>query len=377
MTLSLTIVTSIPSPHQIPLAKALNARLPGKFKMVCTQPIASHRLGMGWEDSCPDAEWMLRIWQSETARQAMSRAISESDAVIYGAIPANLIRERILTGKLTFRYSERLFKHGAILGFPWWFRRLWRDFWPLDLPNHHLLCSGAYCAPDHQKMHVFKARMWKWGYFTEVPGSPPPGKRQTGKMRLLWAGRMVGWKSVDLILKATQRIRHSAAPFSVDLIGDGPERKRLTALCEKLKIQEVVRFLPSMPIAQVQSAMKDADIYVMPSNYGEGWGAVINEAMASGCCVVSSNGPGAAPWLIDHGQNGYVFPSGNLNALCDILTSLINNPMQPHSIGQAAWQKIHAVWSPEAAADRFIHLAENLLGHVASSEFIEGPCSKA
>jgi glycosyltransferase involved in cell wall biosynthesis len=188
---------------------------------------------------------------------------------------------------------------------------------------------------------------------------------------------MLGWKRVDLILRAAERLRASSPPFTVDLIGDGPERNRLAALREKLGLQDVVRFLPFMPTEQVKDAMRQADIYVMPSNYLEGWGAVIGEAMAAGCCVVSSAGPGGAPWLIEHGRTGYLFSIGNLDALCAVLSPLIANPGQCRIIGQAAWEKMHSGWSPEVAAERFIHLATGLLGRGVPPDYQDGPYSRA
>jgi glycosyltransferase involved in cell wall biosynthesis len=121
--------------------------------------------------------------------------------------------------------------------------------------------------------------------------------------------------------------------------------------------------------------MRQADIYVMPSNYLEGWGTVIGEAMAVGCCVVSSTGPGGAPWLIDHGRTGYLFPSGNLDALCAVLSPLIGNAGLRRAIGQAASEKMRTEWSPEVAAERLIALCGALLAGRKVPAFRSGPCS--
>jgi glycosyltransferase involved in cell wall biosynthesis len=376
MPISLAFIT-LPSIHQYPFGGSLRDILGDDFSMIVTRLPSEERAKMGWGDSFWREPWILKTWESEQAQSKMRECLNACDVVIYGGVSADLVRDRIKSGKLTFRHSERLFKRGFLLGFPWWLRRLARDFWPLDLPSHHLLCAGDYCALDHRRVRLFKGRMWKWGYFIEVPGTAPPLARLAGAVRLLWAGRMVDLKRVDLILKAAGRLRASSPRFTVDLIGDGAERNRLTVLREKLGLQEVVRLLPFMPVEQVRDAMRQADIYVMPSNYLEGWGTVIGEAMAAGCCVVSSTAPGAAPWLIEHGRTGYLFPSGDLDALCAILSMLIDNPGQCRAIGLAAWQKMHTKWSPEVAAERFVHLAAGLLGRGVPPDYQDGPCSRA
>ena len=103
----------------------------------------------------------------------------------------------------------------------------------------------------------------------------------------------------------------------------------------------------------------------------------LGEAMAAGSCVVSSTGPGGAPWLIEHGRTGYLFPSGDLNALCGALSPLVADLGQCSAIGQAAWEKMHTAWSPEVGAERFVHLATGLLERGVRPDYTDGPCSGA
>lgn len=331
MKISITVLIGIPSPHQIPLGRALYSRLGGDFRMIFTQPMDKERSKMGWKDARPHGDWIIKAWESDAAHQLMKKLVRDSDVVIYGLVPIDLVRDRILARKLTLRLSERLFKRGVLLGFPWWFKRLCCDFWPLNKHNHHLLCAGAYCSFDHRKVGMFKGRMWVSGYFTETAEAPPPA-RSYESVAMLWAGRMLALKRVDLIINAAARLRSHSSVFTLDLVGDGPEKNRLMNLRDRLGLQNTVKFLPFMPVAKVRQAMRKANIYLMPSNFQEGWGAVINEAMSEGCCVVSSTGPGAAPWLIEHGKTGYLFPSGNLDALCDVLTPLLDHPSRCREI---------------------------------------------
>lgn len=374
MDLSLAYITCIPTHHQLPIGKALHDLLGDKFRMIFLNPVDEERLRMGWEDNS-DQEWVIRTWLSQAEKEKTTRWLNEADVVVYGDVPIDLVRERILSGKLTFRYSERLFKRGFLIGFAWWFRRMCRDLWPLNVSNHHLLAVGPYSALDHGRIGMFKGRKWKSGYFTDVP-QVPPLSREGDKLKIIWAGRMLYCKQVYMLIEAARRLKSSFPHLLIELIGDGPKKEGMIALARKYGLDGSVVFTSSMAPSKVREAMRQSGIYVMPSNYWEGWGAVINEAMGEGCCVVSSNGPGAAPWLIKHGETGFVFPNKDVNALCSILEELCHSPKQTREIGYRAWKSMRDEWSPEVAASRLVELSLGLLKKGPIPDFTSGPCSR-
>ena len=104
---------------------------------------------------------------------------------------------------------------------------------------------------------------------------------------------------------------------------------------------------------------------------------MINEAMDSGCCVVSSKGPGAAPLLIEHEKNGFLFESGSVTQLHSIVSNLLSQPEQCRVIGMNAWKTITETWSPKVAAERLVALVEGLLGRRSIPDYHHGPCSNA
>ena len=128
MTLKLTYITNIPTHHQVPVGRAFHDLLGENFSQIFMNPVDSERLSMGWRDPSLGCDWVIRTWESEAQKAATQACINDSDVLVYGSIPVDWVRGRILAGKLTFRNSERLFKHGVLLGFPWWFRRLSKDF---------------------------------------------------------------------------------------------------------------------------------------------------------------------------------------------------------------------------------------------------------
>ena len=373
---SLLVMTNIPSHHQIPLGGELFRLLGDNFRMSFSSRPDEDRLALGWRDSSKALPWAIRVWESDEQEKYLRHCIDRFDCVVIGDTRTYLVRERICSGKLTFRFTERIFKRGFIPGFVWWLPRLVKDYWPLNRPNYHLLAAGAYCPLDMQRVGMFKDRKWTSGYYPAVRTEPPP-LRENSDVKMLWAGRMLDWKRADLAIELVRRLKGRARRFSLDVIGDGPMKAKLAGQCQRNGLEDVVSFFPPTSPEGVRDAMLKADIFLMTSNYREGWGAVINEAMDSGCCVVSSKGPGAAPWLIEHGKNGFLFESGNVEQLCSIVSALLEQPEKCGEIGAQAWKTIAAYWSPKIAAERLVELTYGLLGRRPIPDFHRGPCSIA
>ncbi len=90
--------------------------------------------------------------------------------------------------------------------------------------------------------------------------------------------------------------------------------------------------------------MERAEIYLFTSDRQEGWGAVLNEAMNSGCAVLTSHEIGATPYLVKDGENGIVFKSRDQKDLNRRLYELMENG-KAESLGRAAY-KLHCTPAP-------------------------------
>jgi len=120
-----------------------------------------------------------------------------------------------------------------------------------------------------------------------------------GRKVILFVGRLVALKRVDLLLDAFSRIRRDAVLF---VVGDGPEAERLKKQAEELFLDVV--FTGRLEGDSLYAWYNLADVLALLSSR-EAFGAVVNEALLGGCRVVVSCHAGAS-CLVDAGNGDIV-----------------------------------------------------------------------
>ena len=122
--------------------------------------------------------------------------------------------------------------------------------------------------------------------------------------------------------------------------------------------------------------MEKADIFLFTSDRNEGWGAVLNEAMNSGCAIVADKSIGSVPFLLKDNENGLTYSTGCLHQVLYSVERLVTDDVLRSSIAKAAWCTINYDWSINNATARLFDLIDCLLNKQLPS-VISGPCSKA
>lgn len=157
----------------------------------------------------------------------------------------------------------------------------------------------------------------------------------TDRRRVVFSGRLVDVKRVDLLIDAFVQIAGDRPQWDLLIIGDGPLRK---ALEEQIPadLRHRVQWTGFLNDQRTVSALyRLCDVLVLPSDH-EPWALVLNEAAAAGLAIIASDIVGAAPELIEEGLNGYTFPPGDVNALRRCLLATTDpdrtDRMKPHSI---------------------------------------------
>lgn len=182
-----------------------------------------------------------------------------------------------------------------------------------------------------------------------------------GPLRMVFLGRLVDWKAVDLLLDAIAAL--PAEPrVTLDILGDGVERRALEAQAARLGLQDRVRFLGFVPQDQAAQHMEEVDALVLPSLYECG-GAVVLEAMAKGLPVIATRWGGPADYLDDH--CGILVDPTNRQALVDGLRDAIArlsaSPDLRRQLGEAGRRKVEQLYDWERKVDRILELYASLL----------------
>ncbi len=347
------LFTNSISPHQLPLSEELTKHLGAdNFHYIYMRPPCRERQDMGWEQS-KTALWCRQGDSSD-------KTLYTADFMLSTERNAALFNSRLCCGKTTCYMSERWFKPpvGILrLLSPHFFKMAFsmiklfkhKDFYYLPMGIHaardmarlHGIFNGSISCLFHAPRLVFEAKpcgrvflledaiskgvlsrteiefarkhgfagitdarltdftpagiygkMRMWGYFV-APSSANPDdiKKANSRLRILWAGRMLDLKNVKTLVKAVRSIPET----ELDLFGHGPMEKSLKKLSG---CAENIRFHDFVPIQKVRQLMHEYDIYVLPSNAFEGWGAVVSEALEEKMTVYASFQSGAGATML-------------------------------------------------------------------------------
>lgn len=362
--------------HQHPLSQALNRLFPGGYHFIATSEMRSERKALGY-GGWDMPGYVRTAHTGEADLAACRKLIDEADALIAGSAPEALFRGRIAAGKLVLRYCERPLKKKITMRHRLHFLKthlLCRG------KSVYLLCAGAYVAGDYARHGCFRNRAYKWGYFPETKRYEDVDALFASKEKntILWAGRFLDWKHPELALMTAKRLRDAGIDFTLNIIGAGQMQAEMEAFIAENGLQDCVCLKGSMKPEQVRAAMEKSALFLLTSDRQEGWGAVVNEAMNSGCAVVASSGAGSVPYLIRNGENGLIFPSGDGQALFQAVNYLLEHPGEQLRLGRGAYRTITEEWNAEVAAGRLAELTKHILaGERAPDLYSEGPCSRA
>jgi glycosyltransferase involved in cell wall biosynthesis len=166
----------------------------------------------------------------------------------------------------------------------------------------------------------------------------------------LFCAKLQPWKGpMDLLVAfARANVTNSFLVFA----GDGPERNNLERRAAELGLSDRVRFLGFVNQSQLPSVYCAANLFVLPSLF-EPFGLVVNEAMLCGLPVAVSDRVGAKFDLVRPGENGYVFPAEDVDALAAILGRILPDAQERARMGSAARRRMET-WSPREYANNIV-----------------------
>jgi glycosyltransferase involved in cell wall biosynthesis len=167
----------------------------------------------------------------------------------------------------------------------------------------------------------------------------PP--RTDDKIRIIYLGRLVNWKAVDLLMEAFARVVKEIPNANLEILGDGEDRSKLEQQVRDLGIADKVEFAGYVKGGEGVRRMRSADIFVLPS-LRECGGVVMLEAMAVGLPVIGANWAGPATHITDQTgiRVGTDSQEGYIQGLTDAMLKLAKSPELRAQLGEAGKQRV-------------------------------------
>lgn len=358
MSMSVHLRTVGVSSHLNPFCRGLFSRVKDFKLVVASTRYSNMREKIGWST---DVDYPVAVDSA-----ALREKANEVDVLIDMLREMPIFEARTKAKRKTFYMSERWFKPIVVQGLigcrvrlpgvlrmltPKYLKMAKRFAHLMDDSSFHLLPIGIHAVRDMVRLYRISNGEWKflfvepkvgvdrclggevkgfprmhlWSYFVEpsVRRCDEGGRAGESFLKILWVGRMLDWKRVDVLVKAFRRLKREAALL---LVGEGPERVRLERLagslkkvgCEGACVWEKgkIVFHDYVKSDVVRELMREASVYVMPSNAEEGWGAAVSDALAEGCPVISTYEAGSSATLLNETS---LFHSGDIEALVQLL----------------------------------------------------------
>ncbi len=179
-----------------------------------------------------------------------------------------------------------------------------------------------------------------------------------------YAGRLVEEKGLELLLIAASRL---VGPWTLQILGDGPDRKRLEKMVQWLGIAPRVTFDRKMPSTHLPNYFSGLDVFVLPSvsrpNWKEQFGRVLIEAMACDVITIGARS-GAIPEVI--GEAGLTFDEGSVDELQSHLQQLIDDVALRKKLREKGRQRVTENYTQAAIAQNTVKVYREIMGGAAS-----------
>jgi glycosyltransferase involved in cell wall biosynthesis len=300
------------------------SRRPGVFAFNgCDTPEIGRRLRAGRFDACLITGWYLKSYLQalNACRRFGIPAVSRGDSQLATNRPrlwsfAKYVPYRILLN----RYAAHLFVGQA--------NREYLEHY--GVPPERLFFTPHFVDSGFFAERAFEARQ---------SGRRRALRRSMGMAEsdfvLVFVGKLIEKKRPADFVRAIAAARQSGAPVRGLVVGSGPLDTETRHLANSLEAPV------SFAGFQNQSALPDylasADALVLPSDGGETWGLVVNEAMACGLPTIVSSAAGCGRDLIDEGRTGYRFPVGDIDRLAAAIVAVVD---LVHNNRGAVWQAV-------------------------------------
>jgi len=238
--------------------------------------------------------------------------------------------------------------------------------------NRHLRGATVGLGVEPGKVHV-----WQQGVSPIFsPGDRAEARRRLGldvqSQIVIWVGRMVPVKGLDVLLEACSALRSAGSRVRVFLLGDGPLRSRIHEDVTSRGLEDMVTLVGAQPQERLAEWYRATDLTVLPSR-SEGLPNVLRESLACGTPFVASDVGGISEIATE--RNAILVPPEAPDALAKAIADMLGRgtpPNPPDRSSSPTWDE-----SAAALADILRGLVDEAAAHRARGESIPGDQRRA
>ena len=245
-----------------------------------------------------------------------------------------------LRGKKFFLWSE-----------DWWWQKSWKSWlirpYARFIARHAdaVLAAGSRTKIFFVELGVDPQKIYLAFNATTVNNFSAETK-DSGKFVILYLGRIVRYKGLDILIKAFSKIENSFPQAVLRIVGDGGFKEECQLLAKNLGLKNI-EFIGSVDPQSAAKYYLSADCFVLPARYfwdskvpAEAWGFTVNEALSSGLPTIVTDAVAAGDDLIEDGINGFKIKTEDINVLSEKLRRLCDNGEFQERMSQAAREKM-------------------------------------
>ena len=312
------------TPHMSSLAVAL-AKRGFSVTFVANKLLSDHRAKMGWKvEDLGKVKFKLAKNKIEVIRIA-SRVTKETIHICQGLRGNGLVgtaQSVFRRRRIKYQVLVEMIDDQGIIGFIkgiLYHILIFR--WQNNISG--ILAIGQRSIGWFAERGMKKSKIYPFAYFLKEPNIKKIFKlkksfNKRNNFKFIFVGRLIELKRVDDLLYSIASLNLNNIELIV--VGDGPEKKNLKYLAEKI-LPGKVRWIETVPISKISNIISQCDCLVLPSRY-DGWGAVVSEALMVGTPVICSDACGSSV-VVKASRAGSIFSAKNIPSLIKSLKKQI------------------------------------------------------
>lgn len=311
------------SPHQLPyIVHLLDDERVDEVVIVAGEDIIGNRKDMGWSveqyegiERCkmlvhPDdkvVDELLSLRQEDSCHFFSG---IRADAFVFKCLQMSMVYD-LQRGIITERPNRYDFVHDKANAKPYWMHRL--RFWLQDRKYarkiQYVFAMGEEAVGYYNSLGM-KWKVFPFCYCTYSPAvAEQPDISDGDTVQYTFCGSLTIRKDPVTLVRSL-KLLEDADRCKVQIIGDGPLHPVLEKEIASDQLGDKVQLLGTKPQKDIPAFMQQTDVFILPSLY-DGWGAVVNEALQSGCYVIVTDACGASDLIRQDKRLGLVVAAGN------------------------------------------------------------------